>query len=60
MFLVIPELIDKLSGPLGGDRDGVGKAIGDRLNKVKVGVNKGSNGTCNHPQDCQQNIPLPL
>jgi len=50
MFLVICELIDKLSGQSGlldGDRDSVYRAIGDRLNKLIVGVNKGSKATCN-------------
>ena len=39
MFLVIYELIDKMSGSLGGDHDGVDHVIGDRLNKVIVGFN---------------------
>ena len=42
MFLVMCELIDKLSESLGGDHDGVDPVIGDRLNKVIVGFNKGS------------------
>jgi len=46
MFLVIYELTDKLSRSLGGDHDGVDIAIGDRLNKVIVGVNKGSKAAC--------------
>ena len=41
------DLMDKLSWSLGGDHDGVDRAIGDRLNKVKVGVNKGSQSTYN-------------
>jgi len=41
MFLVICELIDKVSRSLGGDDDGVDHAIGDRLNKEIVGVKKG-------------------
>jgi len=40
MFLVICELIDKLSRSLGGDHDGVDSMISDRLNEVIVGVNK--------------------
>jgi len=47
MFLVICELIAKLSGSLGGDHDGIDRALGDRLNKVIVGVNKGSTAMCN-------------
>ena len=47
MFLIICELIDKLSGSLGGDHDGVDSMISDILNKVIVGVNKGSKATCN-------------
>jgi len=46
MFLVICELIDKLSGSLGDDHDGVDHTIGNRLNKVIVGVNKGSKAKC--------------
>jgi len=47
MFLVICELTDKMSVSLGGDHDGVDRAIGDKLNKVIVGVNKGSKAMCN-------------
>jgi len=38
------ELIDKLSGSLGGNHDGVDRVISDRLNKEihVLGVNKGS------------------
>ena len=47
MFLVICELIDKPSGSLGVDHNGVDRAIGNRfLNKVIVGVNKGLKATC--------------
>ena len=49
LFLVICELIDRLSVSLGGYTDGVDRAIGDRLNKVIVGVNKRSKATCNKP-----------
>ena len=42
MFLVICELIDKLSRSLADDHDGVDVGIGDRLNKLIVGDNKGS------------------
>jgi len=42
MILVICELIDKMSGSLGGDYDDVDSAIGNRLNKVIVGVYKES------------------
>ena len=45
LFLVICELIDKLSGSLGGYYDGVDRAIGDRLNEVIVGDSKGSKAT---------------
>jgi len=47
IFLVICELIDKLSRSLGGDHDGVDCLIGNRLNKVIAGVNKESKATCN-------------
>ena len=47
MLMVISELIHQLSGSLGGNPDGVDHAIGDTLNKVTVGVNKGSKATCN-------------
>ena len=47
MFLRIRELIDKFSRSLGGDYDGIDRAIGNILNKVIVGVNKGSKVTCN-------------
>ena len=40
--MVICELIDKLSGSLGADPNGIDFEIGDRLNKATVGVNKGS------------------
>jgi len=46
MFLVICELIDKLSWSLGGLHDDVDHVISDKLNKVIVGVNKGSKATC--------------
>ena len=49
MFLVICELVDKLSESLGGDHDGGDRGIGKRLNRVIVGVNKGSKATCNQP-----------
>ena len=39
MFMVICELIDKLSRSLGGDHDGIHNTISDRLNKVIVGFN---------------------
>ena len=56
MFLVICELIDKWSESLGGNHDGVDRTIGDKLNKVIVGVNKGSKPhVINHPQGCPQN-----
>ena len=45
MFMVISELIDKLSGLLGGDHFGIDRAIGDILNKVIGGVNKRSKAT---------------
>jgi len=41
----ISELIDKLSGLLGGDHFGIDRAIGDILNKVIGGVNKRSKAT---------------
>ena len=54
MFLIICELIDNLSGSLGGDCDGVDRATGDRLNKMIVGITKGSKGMCdNHLQGYQ-------
>ena len=43
---VIYELIDKLSGELGGNHDDVDHAIGNRLNKVIVGVKKESKVMC--------------
>ena len=49
MFLVICELIDKMSGSLGGDHDCVDCVIGDRLNKVIARINKGSKATFNKP-----------
>jgi len=49
MFLVMCKLIDNMSRSLGGDHDAVDSAMGDRLNKVIVGVNKGSKDTCNDP-----------
>jgi len=49
LFLIICQLIDKLSGSLGGDHDSVDSTISDRLNKVIVGVNKGSKVTYNEP-----------
>jgi len=42
------ELIEKLSGSSCGNHDGVDRAIGDRLNKVIVGVNKGPKAMCNY------------
>ena len=63
MFLVICKLIDRMSGPLGGDHDRVNRAIDDRLNIVIVGVNKVSKATCNQislPQDRHQNKTFPL
>jgi len=47
MFLAICELVEKLPGALVGDHDGVDRAIGIRLNKVIVLVNKGSTAMCN-------------
>ena len=49
MFLVICELIDKLSRSLGGDHDSVDSMISDILNEIIVGVNKGSKATCKQP-----------
>ena len=46
MFLIICE---NLWGSSGGDPGGVDSTINDRLNKVIVGVKKGSNATCNEP-----------
>jgi len=42
-------LIDKLSGPLGSDRDGVDGVTGDKVNIMIVEVNKGSTATFNKP-----------
>jgi len=54
MFLVICELIDKMSWSLGGDHDSVDRVISNRLNKVIVGVNKRSKTMCNQlPKGCQ-------
>jgi len=47
LFLVICELIDKLSGSLGGNHDGIVCVISNILNKMIVGVNKGSKAMCN-------------
>ena len=47
ILLFICQLIDKLSWSLGGDHGGVDSTISDILNKVIVGVNKGSKATCN-------------
>ena len=49
MFLVICELIGKLSGSFGDDHDGVHHAMGNRLNNVIFGVNKGSKAMCKEP-----------
>ena len=46
MFLVIFEMIEKMSWGLGGDQDSVDHAIGNRLNKTIVGVNKRSKAMC--------------
>ena len=43
-------MIYKMSGLLSGDHDGVDHAIGNRLNKVIVSVNKGSKAMCNNFQ----------
>ena len=50
MFLVICELVYKLSVSLGGNHDGVDHAISDRLNKVIVVLTK----------DQKPDKPLPL
>jgi len=51
IFLAICELLDKMSGSPSDNYDGADHAIGDRLNKVIVGVDKGSKAMCkNHPK----------
>ena len=48
MFLVISELIDKVSGSLDGNHDGVDRVIRNRLNKVLVGFNTGPKVTAEY------------
>jgi len=56
MFLGIGGLIDKLSGSLAGNHDGIDRATGNRLNQVIVGVNKRSKAKCkNHPKAVSRN-----
>jgi len=45
------ELIDRLPVSLAGDHDRVDRAICDRINKVIIGVNKGSKATFSEPPD---------
>jgi len=49
MILVMCELIDNVSGSLGGDRDGADNTIDNGLNKVIVGVKNRSKATCSQP-----------
>ena len=61
MFLVICELTDKLSGSLGGNHDSVDRVIGNRLNKVIVGVNKRSRAAYkSHPKAVSRNTSSTL
>ena len=49
MILVMCELIDNVSGSLGGDRDGADNTIDNGLNKVIVGVKNRSKAMCSQP-----------